>query len=87
MAISQTQFETELDLAKAALGAGDFAAAQRYVALAELTLAGIAQTASDGNSSATFRQNLDAIRRALDAARDAANEVSGFSIFSRGCVR
>jgi hypothetical protein len=92
MAVSVANFKTALDGITAAIDADDLTLAKKWLAKAEIQLAGLERSQSGDGESLTRRESLEAVRAALDdyaAAVEAdADEPSGdaWEIHSRGVI-
>lgn len=62
-----------LGLCVDAIGSSDFASAMKYYAQAEATLAAIAVKSGNGKETMEWRQSLDAVKAAIDAAQAASS--------------
>lgn len=87
MAITYTQLQTELETIKTRIGTGDYAGARTQAALAEVTLSGLFLESGNGDRYQKFRDTLDAVMKAIDAAQVAANGGGGTMLLGARCVR
>ena len=64
-AITVAQFQSALVECSVAMGSGDYAAAHVALANAEIALAGLPQTNTAEGTTASMRQSLEAVRKAV----------------------
>ena len=76
MAITLAAAQTDLESARTALLAGNYASARSYVAAADIILAGIPQTAAERGAAMSMRITLFSVREAIDAAEASAQKES-----------
>ena len=92
MAISVANFTTALDGVTAAIDADDLTLARKWLAKAEVQMAGLELSQSGDGESLTRRSSLEAVKAALDdyeAAADADNEEpsdGAWELHSRGVI-
>lgn len=75
-AISVANFQAALGNCYDSISSGDYAAARKYYAMAEIQHSGLAMQLSDAGMTTQRRQNLDGIRKAIEVAEAAGTAVT-----------